>query len=552
MPHHFLLLVVGSLILIPMGMLVWGSLRDGSPFVASNYTLEGYRSTIFSKETWEVAWTSAWMAVVRTAGAAGLAVFLAWAIHRTDIPMRGLIDKLVYARFFIPHLPVLMAWILLAAPRSGLINRFGTDYLGLSGPIFNIFSYEGIIITSILGWTNFLYIFISPAFMRMDRSLEEASAICGAGKFSTLRYITGPLLKPALLAVVLMAFIRMIESFETELLLGVPAGIIVFTTKIYLALQDEPPIYHIAMAFAMLLIVITIGLALIYRWMLGQQAYNTVSGKGYQPQPMRLGSFRWVVFALVLLYLFVDWVLPIGGLFLGTFMKIAGVWEAGYTFSHWQAAFAVPVFQRALVNTLIMGAVSATAAVLLCSLVGYVAIRTRYSGRRFLEHVTWLPWAVPGLVLSLGFFWAFVTIPVLRPLFGTIWIMVMLFIVRGFPLGTRIISASIMQVDKELEESARVSGARWIRMYFTILLPLIFPGIMAAWILLFTLAVRDLNGVILLYGARSEVLSTLIWRYQGEGGQLEIGYVYGVVQALLVAVVFGIFKLTTRFGRETG
>ena len=549
LPHHLVFLAVAFLVLIPVGMLVWGSFRNDSPFVATAYTLQGYRDTLFARDTWELAWTTLWLSVVRTAGAAGLAIFLAWAIHRTDTPLRGLFDKLIYARFFVPNLPILMAWVLLLSPRSGLINQFGTNYLGLSGPIMNIFSYQGIILTSVLGWSSLLYIFISPAFMRMDRTLEEASVICGAGRFQTLRRVTAPLLKPAILAVVLLAFIRMVESFETELLLGIPAGIVVFTTKIYLALEDEPPVYNVAMAFSMILMVMTIGLAFLYWRMLGNREYTTVSGKAYQAQPTPLGPFKWVVFTLIVIFLIVDWVLPVGALLLGTFMKIAGVWGAGFTVSHWTTAFDQPIFMRALRNTLLMASASATGAVLLSSLVAYIVIRTRYPGRRAMEFVTWLPWAVPGLVLSLGFFWSFVIFPFMRPLFGTIWIMVLLFMTRGFPIGTRIMSSSIIQIHRELEESSRISGAGWFTTYVRILVPLLLPGLLSAWILLFTFAVRDLSSVILLYGARSEVLSTVIWRYQGEGGQLEVGYVYGVIQALIVAVVFAVLKLATRFGR---
>lgn len=543
--RHGLLLLIAFLVFLPLFMILFGSFRDGSPFVARHFTLKGYTETFSDTSILKAMWTTIWLAVVRTALAAGLAIFLAWVIHRTDTPGRFWLDKLIYARFFLPLLPMLMAWIFLLSPRSGLINKFGTGVLGLEGPIFNINSYQGIIFTSVLGWAAFLYIFISPAFQRMDMSLEESSRMSGAGQFTTLRRVTVPLLMPAILAVTLMAFIRMIESFETELFLGSRVGIWVFTTKIFFLINGEPPDFPAAMALAMVLVLITFSLVVVQWKLLGRREYVTVTGRGYKPTPMALGRLRWVTFSLVVLYLLIDFILPLGALIFGTFMKISGVFSAGYTLSNWSRAFSEPLFLRSLRNTVVMSGAAATAAVLMAALAAYVILRTKYMGRRALELLTWVPWAVPGLVMALGVFWGYMTLPFTVALYGTIWLMVIVRVTMSLPVTTRIISSSVIQIHKELEESSRTLGAGWSRTFTRIWVPLIMPALMAAWILAFTVSVRDLNSVIFIYGPKSQVLSTVIFNYWASG-YLEIGFVYGVIQALLVAFFFGILVLISR------
>lgn len=546
-----LLVVVGFLILAPVIMLVWGSFRTGSPFLHTSYSLEGYRTTLLSRGTWDLAWTTLWLAVVRTVISVALALFLAWAVHRTNMPGRFWIDKLIYVRFFIPGLPILLAWMLLFAPRSGLLNRIGTDFLGMGGPIFNVYSYEGIIFSSVLGWSSFLYIFVSPAFQRLDATLEESSAVAGAGPITTLRRVTLPLLRPTLLALSLLAFIRMIESFENELFLGAPAGIWVFTTRIFDAMNREPPSYSGAMAISVFLLVLAATLVILQMKLVGSRQHTTVSGKAFKPNPMDLGRARWLVFAAVVFYLFLDVALPLGALVLGTFMNVAGSFEAGFSTRNWEFVLRERSFLGTLQNTLFIAVVSASAAVVLTLLSSYVIVRTRYAGRGALELITWLPWVVPGLVLSLGLFWTYLSIPFTRVLYGSIWLMVLVHITRAFPIGTRIINSNMVQISSELEESSRVAGAGFLRTIVRIFVPLIAPAILASWLLHFVAAVRELNSVILLYGPESQVLSTAIYAFTTTG-KLEVSIVYGLIQAFLVAAVFILLVLVRRFLRAPG
>jgi iron(III) transport system permease protein len=350
-PILVLFVVVCALVLFPLGMLVFGSFRTDAPYRASDFTLRGYADIVADPSIIQVLWTSLWLALVRTAGAVGIAVFLAWVVHRTDTPGREALDALLHFRFFIPHIPIILAWILLGS-KKGFLNSFATDILGLPQGPFDVFSYAGIILTGILGWSSFLYVFISPAFRAMDASLEESARMSGAGSRLTLLRITVPLLAPAILATTVLAFVRSIGSFESELFLGTPAGIYVLTTKMFVHLKYTPLNYPAGMALAMILLLITLALVFAQWQMLKGREYVTVTGRGYRPRPMQLGRLRWVTLAIVVLFLVVDLVLPLGALIVGSFMSVAGVFlPDSFTLAHYGRVFGDPAFPQVVANT---------------------------------------------------------------------------------------------------------------------------------------------------------------------------------------------------------
>jgi iron(III) transport system permease protein len=546
-----LLVIVCFLVLLPLGMLIFGSFRTDAPYRPSAFTLQGYVQTFGDASTYQVLWTSLWLAVARTTGAVGIAVFLAWVIHRTDCPLRGALDKLLYFRFFIPHIPIILAWMLLGS-KKGFLNLIATDVLGLSSGPFDVFSYWGIVITGILGWSSFLYVFISPAFRAMDASIEESARMSGATQRTTLLRITVPLLAPAILATTVLAFVRSIGSFESELFLGTPVGIYVLTTKMFVHLKYTPINYPAGMAMAMILLALTILLVVVQWRILGRRDYVTVTGRGYRPHPTQLGRFRWVVFALVVLFLVVDLVLPLAALILGSFMNVAGVvLPDNFTLKHYTQALGDRGFWELFNNTILVAGVAATVGMLLSALVAYSVVRTRYPGRRLLDLVSWLPWAIPGIVMGLGLLWAYVglqsVLPI--PLYGSIWLLVIAFITVGLPLGVRVMSSTIIQISSELEESGRTNGASWLQTVRYIWLPLLRPGLLAGWLTLLTLSVRDLSTIVLLYGPRSQVLSSRLFDWW-QGGYLEEGVVLGLVQTVLVLIAFGLAQLATRAPRR--
>lgn len=357
----------------------------------------------------------------------------------------------------------------------------------------------------------------------------------GASGATTLRKVTIPVLKPALLGASLLGFIRLLESFETELLLGYGSGIYVYTTRIWWLLGITPSDYPQAMALSTVFLVLVFGVVVLQWRLIGRRQYVTVTGRGFATRPTRLGGWRFVTLGAVLLYITVAMVLPLVVLAFGSFMKIFGIFvKDPFTMKHWVRTFADPRFLLSLKNTMLVGIGAATIGIFLYSVISYIIVRTRFRTRKALDFITWLPWGVPGLVLALGFLWAYQGgIPFLGFLFGTIWLLMLVFLVKGLPLGIRTMNGAMYQLGNELEESSRVLGASWTHTFRRILLPLLSPAAIATWIILFTLTVRDLVTVIFLYTPQSRLLSVLFFEYW-IAGQYESATVLGLILTVIM------------------
>ena len=548
-----LLGVIGFLVIFPLFMIFFASFKGGPPGEPSPFTLKGYAEAYSSKETYTTLFTTVWLGLVRAVLAVGLAILLAWVVTRTDTPWRGGLEVIVWLKFFMPPLPITMSWVLLASPKTGMLNQafmtvFHTDF----SP-FNIYSYGGIIWVSVISWASVLFILIVPAFRGMDASLEESSRMSGASTRQTTWRITIPILMPAILGALMLAFIRLIESFETELLLGFTQGLYVYTTRLWLLLSVVPSDYPQGMALTVVFLVIVGGIVALQWWLLGRRggraAYVTVTGRGFATRPTHLGKWRWVTFGLIITYFLVALVLPVLTLIMGSFMKLFGVWlDVPFTTKHWIGAFADPRLFNSFKNTMIVGLVSATGGMILYSFMSYIISRTKFPGRKSLDFIAWLPWSVPGLVLALGFLWAYVGgIKLPFTLYGTIYLMMLVFVVRGLPLGVRVMNGAMVQLGNELEESSRVLGGSWFYTFRRIIAPLLTPAFIGAWIITFVIAVRDLVTVILLYGAKSRVLAVLTFEYWW-GNQPERGMVIGLLLAILT---LGLALLARWVGHKT-
>lgn len=534
-----LFLLVAFLILYPLAMVLYGSVWTTSPGAPGEFSLNGYVQTFLTADTYQVIWTTFFLSVVRTFFAVTAAIFFAWVIARTNVPYKGFLELGLLFLFFLPLLPRIMAWILLLSPRTGLINVF-LRVLPFDVPSINVFSYFGIIWVGSLIWVPILYIFIAPAFKAMDASMEDSARMSGAGLWTTVRRINLPLLAPAIVATTALGFVRMMESFSVEALLGMRADIFVFTTRIYAyVVHADVPNYPAGMSLATTLLVITFLLVALQWKVLGPRTqYTTVTGRGYQARPVDLGRFRWVAFGIVLLFIVVSMVLPLAVLVWGSFMKISGVFMKDmYTLSHWKRALNDPTLWKVIRNSVVMSISVATVGMILCALISYVVIKTRFIGRRALDLIVWIPWAIPSVVLALGFLWAYFSLPLPFSIYGTLWLMIICLMVKGFPVGTRTMSSTIVQISDELEECARVLGASWTQTFRRIVLPLLIRGFLAGWILLFCFSMKDLATVILLYGPGSSVMATqeFVW---WNSGNLEEAIILGLIEASLISVFF--------------
>jgi iron(III) transport system permease protein len=540
-----LTVIVGCLVLYPIVMLLIGSVApDGA---AGGFTLDGYRTALTDEAARDAAWTTIWLSFVRAVLAVAVAVFLAWAITRTDMPGSRFFHRLMLLNFFFPTLPMVLAWIILLSPRSGTINVWLRDLLGIdarTGP-FDIFSYYGIIFVGVMTWCSFLYLLIVPAFRAVDPTLEEAARMAGASNLRTIRRVTVPLLWPAVLGAFGLAFVRMAESFETEQLLGVPADIYVFSTQIYRYIgQDVGPQYGPAIALSTLFVVLIIVLLVLQNLILRGRSFVTVTGKDYRARRIRLRAAKYPVLALVILFNILSIFLPTAFLLLASLQRtVSRLSMDGFTRRHWQILNR-PAIWQSLVNTVVVGVVAATVCIALVTVVSYVVIRSRFRVRHTLDALTWVPYMVPSFVLGVGFLWvALRGIPLPFVLYGSLTLLIIAFIVRLIPLGSRLMNGTTVQLSTELEEAARMSGASWPTAFRRVVLPLLVPAIGIGWLMFMAVVIRDLSTVILLTGPETQLLSVRFFSYW-RTASLESAAVIGLLMTLLgLGLATGIFLL---------
>jgi iron(III) transport system permease protein len=535
---------VGFLVCYPVVMLLLGSFAPPRGVTNAWFSLDGYRTALFDEDARRAIVTTIWLALVRATLGVSLAIFLSWAITRTTIPGRRVFHNLLILNFFLPLLPQIVAWSLLLSPKSGIVNVWLRGLLGISsgsGPL-NIYSYGGIIFLGSLGWAGFLYLLLSPAFQAMDAALEEAARTSGASGLRTVLRVTVPVLLPAVLGCFSLAFVRMVESFEVELLLGTPAHIYVFTTQIYYYItQQQLPNYPPAIALSTILIALTLLVIAVQTKLLGRRSYVTVLGKSYRRTPVDLGTWKWLVFGALVVFFLIHLALPLVMLVLGSLQRTTiDIRASGFTLDHWKILANADVWQS-LKNTLFVGLVAATAGMLLVCLCSYIVTRTKLALRRPLDIFTWVPYMVPSVVLSVGFLWAVLKgIPLPFTLYGTLGLLMIAFIVRLLPFGARLMNGTMVQLSSELEESARTLGASWLESMRRVVVPLLSPSLAIGWLLCMMTVIRDLSTVILLYGPKSRLLAVTFYTYWTSGAienAAVIGLFMTAVGLTLVAVV---------------
>lgn len=510
-----LLLLVTCLVLPPFLMLFLGSIWGAPPGAPGRISLQSYIDAYSSPFTYRVIANSFFISFSKTLLATVWGVVLAWLVTRTDVPLRRTMEILIPVQFFIPAIFNAIAYLFLLSPHTGFINQTLMAVFGLESAPFNLYSYGGLIFVMTIGSTAFVFILTYGAFRGLDPALEESARACGANMVETFVRVTLPLVAPAILGAFILAFIQGIEAFEAPVLIGTPAGIYVFTNEIYRAISFfDPPRYGVATALGITVVLLTFLLVYLQWRILGQRQYFTITGKGYNPRLVRLRGWRWPAFLVGALYILLAVILPIGQLLVSSVQSTLGVYSVGtVTLNNYREAFSNEIILRALRNTTFLALMAAILGVSLSSLVAYVTTRTQFWGKRWLDLISWLPWTLPGIVLAIGMLWAYLTIPGLWVFYGNLWILLIAYTIKGLPLGVRALSGTMVQVHQELEDCARVHGASWLRTFWSIMLRLIRPGMLAGGMFFAYIAVRDLSTPILLYGYGSEVLSIVMLQF---------------------------------------
>jgi iron(III) transport system permease protein len=536
-----LLAVLACLIICPIGLVVIQSFDVADPGQAHQWSLQGWQSALSEPLLRSSLLNTLSLTTIKQAVTLPLAIGAAWLLARSDLPGRHAWEFGFWVAFFLPPLTVTQSWLLLADPHYGLLNQFIGALSGARQGPFNIYSFWGLVwVDVITGALTVKVILLTPAFRYMNSTFEEASRIVGAGSWRTALRITVPIMLPVILVVLLLGTMASLQSFEVEQVLGTPFRFFVFSTMIYNLVQSSHPSYAPAAALAVMVLLAALPLIMLQlRITGGRRHYTTVTGQ-FKNQVMPLGPWRYPLLALfgllMLMVLGVPVVLSTAGTFMTAygFLNIAQPW----TLNNWGTAFRDPQFVRSLANTLQLALGSAVAGLALYTLVAYVAVRSRFPYRRALDFVSWLPFTVPGLILSLAMLSLFLGVVLLRPLYGTTAILILTAVLTGMPLGVQIIKSSLLQLGPELEEASRIAGGSWLVTYRRIVLRLLGPALLTVGLIVFVGAARNVSYVALLSTTANQPLAMLQLNYLAQGKN-EIASVIAFV--VMLASVGGAF-----------
>lgn len=525
---------------LPLLFLVTGSFNLAPPGREAVYGLANWARAFGDGATINALWMSFALSIIRLIPAMAIAVLVAWLIARTDMPGGNAVEVFCWVAYFIPDFPLTLAWILLLDPNYGFLNTLARHLPFVDGPLFNPYSFWGIVWvhTSASGiW--FKVILLTPVFRRLGASLEEAARVAGANTTTTLRRITLPLLSPMILAVAVLSFIRGLQSFNTELLLGTPAGIFVYSTRIYDYIHREPASYGEATALGSVFIfILGVLLFLYWRFLSGNRRFTVIGGQGYSTARVKLGKWRQVAFGGCLLYLAIMTLLPLIFLVIGSFMRRYGFFgiSSPFTLAHWQNLLTDPIFLVSLKNSLIIAVITSVGGVLLYSTVAYLLVSRRLATAPLLEGLCWLPHILPGILLGLGILWLFLATPLRFFFYGTVWGIALALILSDSPVTTQAFRAGFLQLGPDLEEAARVTGASWWYTYRRILLPLLAPIAGAVGLMNFGGALTSISTPVLLYSHQSRPLAILLLEYSVTG-ELERGAALGLLITAIICVM---------------
>ena len=539
------ILLLGYLTLVPLGMLLLGSVSAGASALDFEFTLRNFQRVLTDQASIELLGNS----VLYGAGAALLAftigTAIAWVVERSDIPARHIWYGLALVPLIIPGIIHTIAWLFLLSPEIGWINAPLKTLFGFS---LSIYSLPGMIWVEGLHSAPLAFVLMSAAFRMTDPSLEEAAATSRSDPWSTLRRVTLPLLLPTIASVVLILFVRALEGFEVPAIIGIPGRIYVYTSRVYLSLHQSPPNFGLAAAYATVLLVISVGGLLLHRRATRRtERYATVTGKAYRPRRQRLGRFRFVAMAALGLYGLLAVVLPFVVLIYSSLVRVYSVPSFDFfnelTLENYAYILGDELTVRSIVNSLVLGVSAATLVVALTAVIAWVNVRTRIPGRGLLDFLAFVPITIPGIVMGIALIWVYFTIPI--RIYGTLWILLIAYVTRYLPYGIRGTTAGLVQIHQELEEAASAAGAHWWATFRRVTVPLLRPALVGAWIYIFIISLRELSSGILLYSSQSVVVAVRIFDMRDSGQ-------YTAIAALSVMMIVSLVILVALLQRVGG
>ena len=508
--------------------------------VGYSLTAENFRSLFADRSFLDAVRNTTLSGVGATFFSCLLGFILAWIVARTDVVGRRWFGVLNLIPFFLSPYVGAVAWLYLAAPNAGILQNMLGEHRWLIG-FLNIYSIGGVIFVLSLFYTPYVYLLLIGPMRRIDPALEDAARVHGVSFATTLRTITVPLLMPSLLSAALIVFVTSAGLFDVPLALASPKGIHTIPTEIYAAVQ-YPTDFGRAAALGVLMMSVTVLFTLVQRRYLARRRFDTISGKGYRARLVHLGrAGRASTLAIEIVYLLISVVLPVIAMAL---VSLSSIWSGSF---RWQNAtlsnfdyvlFNYSLTQNAVINSLLLAVGGATIGVIIGFLQAYYLRESGGLGRRILEPLLSLPLGIPGIILGLGF----LILLIGTRLYGTLAILLIAYVAHFHPFSMRGIGAMLLALNPELEQSARASGASWLQTMWMVMLPLLRPAVVAAWLMLFVIFIRELGATILLYASGTETISVALVQLS----ERSFGYVaaLAIVQIALLLGAFALFKRT--------
>lgn len=540
-----LLVLLGLLIVVPVAMMFYGAVRTAPIGDDARFTTHAIQQVYTTVPYLRSLGGTLLLALVVATLATGIGSIFAWLMHRTDMPGRRWLEILVMSPLFLSPFVGAVAWITLAAPRSGIINVAARQLFGSEGTLLNIMTIRGIVFVLTLYYVPYAMLFMSASLKNMDPSLEEASYINGAGEWYTLRSVTFPLARPAMTASFFFIGVLAMGVFSVPGILGAQLDFTPLAVLIQRSAGSYPSDYATAAALGTMLFLFTIVGVWLYRRSLRRSSrYVTVTARGFRPRRTSLGRLRYLGSFACLLYGLLAVVLPYSALSLVSLTPyvMTDLTRIEFTLDNITNVLGTRGILEALQNTLIVAVLSSAACVLLGLVTAYVVHRNRTSGRGLLEYLGTMPIAIPGIVFATGIVWTYIR----TPLYATLATLVLAFTASYLPHTLRLTGNGLLQIDPVLEEASIVNGASRTHTLRRITLPLSKPALLSGWILVFIFTVREINTAILLISPRSNILSVLTWDLV-QDGRIANGAVVGIFQTLLliggVAVARFVFKV---------
>jgi len=541
----FALLVLVLLILVvnPLARLLWASFENAD---SGGFTLANYAAAYGRWRYLEALGNSLVLGVAVAALGTIFGVPMAWAVSRTDMPAKTLVWAAILGTFIVPSYLGAVAWILLAGPNAGWLNRAWVWLTGAAAGPFNIYSMSGLALVIASYSFPYMFVFTRSALDLISSELEDAASTLGAGRLRTTLRITLPLTLPAILAAFIVMFLEAIALFGAPALIALPGRFQVMTTMLW-QFFEFPPKIQVAAAYSMPLLAITALLFWLQRRIIARKGYVALTGKGGERRLIALGPWRWAMLAYCLFVTSLSFFLPMVVVLQAAFAK---AWGRGFSLDNLtlrNLSFVLidqPITRAATLHTFVYGGAASVLALGLALSLAYAVHRRILPAGGALAYAAMAPFVIPGIVLAIGFYAAYTTPPLV--LYGTAWILILAFTTRFLPIAYANSDAAVRSINPELEDAVRILGGGRLLAMRRVVAPLLKRGLAGAFVLVFIPATRELSSAIFLYTTGTQVLSVLLFDKSDEGNFELLSSIGLLLVVTTMVLVLAGFRLVGR------